>query len=80
MTLYVENDRQPLAHTAVTTGVFQSHDLAEHLLEVARMVGAHATSFGGRDWARLAGLWHDLGKYGPQFQSYIRVAFGADAE
>lgn len=64
MTLYVENDRQPLAHTAVTTGVFRRHDLADHLREVAR----------------LAGLWHDLGKYGPQFQSYIRVAFGADAE
>jgi CRISPR-associated endonuclease/helicase Cas3 len=80
MTLYVENDRQPLAHTAATDSVFRDHDLADHLREVARLVGAHATSFDGRDWARLAGLWHDLGKYGPQFPSYIRVAFGTDAE
>ena len=27
--------------------------------------------FGAGDWAYLAGLWHDLGKYAADFQSYI---------
>ncbi|MGE3298504.1 MAG: CRISPR-associated endonuclease Cas3'' [Porticoccaceae bacterium] len=64
----------------MTTGVIRRHDLADHLCEVARLAGDHATPFGGRDWARVAGLWHDLGKYRPRFQSYIRAASGGDAE
>ena len=31
------------------------------------------------EWGRLAGLWHDLGKYQPDFQKYIRSASGFDA-
>jgi len=69
-----------LAHTTNGPGGIRLHSLGEHLLEVARLAGDHATPFGGRDWARLAGLWHDLGKYRPRFQSYIRAASGADAE
>jgi CRISPR-associated endonuclease/helicase Cas3 len=39
---------------------------------VAAGAAANAAHFGGEDWARLAGLWHDLGKYRPGFQRYIR--------
>jgi CRISPR-associated endonuclease/helicase Cas3 len=69
-----------LAHTTHGPGGIRRHSLAEHLLEVARLAGDHATPFGGRDWARLAGLWHDLGKYRPAFQRYLRAAGAADAE
>ena len=69
-----------LAHTTNGPGGIRLHFLVEHLLEVARLAGDHATPFGGRDWAHLAGLWHDLGKFRPRFQSYIRAASGTDAE
>lgn len=46
--------------------------LEEHLRDVAGKAGKFAESFGNTDWAHLAGLWHDLGKYHPEFQNYIR--------
>lgn len=54
------------------------HPLNDHL----RSVGAQAQRLaphGLRELARLAGLWHDLGKRRPGFQRYIRQAGGADA-
>lgn len=42
--------------------------LEEHLENVAKMAAEFAKPFGAEDWARLAGLWHDLGKYNPAFQ------------
>lgn len=55
------------------------HDLAEHLNGVASLAAEFARAFGG-DWARLAGQWHDLGKYRPRFQNYIRQASGYEAD
>ncbi|MEO8248715.1 MAG: CRISPR-associated endonuclease Cas3'', partial [Burkholderiales bacterium] len=54
------------------------HLLLEHLHGVADRAATFAASFAG-DWARLAGLWHDLGKYRPGFASYIRQANAIDA-
>lgn len=48
------------------------HDLAGHLAAVARLAGLFAGSFGFGDLAKLGGNWHDLGKYRPGFQKYIR--------
>ncbi len=70
----------PWAHTHQTDKGIESHDLAEHLHDVARLAADHAAPFGGQDWAHLAGLWHDLGKYRPRFQPYIRAASRPDAE
>lgn len=39
-----------------------------------------AGTFGGSAWAYLAGLWHDLGKYRPAFQAYIRGQSGFEQE
>jgi CRISPR-associated endonuclease/helicase Cas3 len=56
------------------------HSLAVHLTSVAALAGCHARAFGAEEWARLAGLWHDLGKYRPAFQAYIRNASGFEVE
>ncbi len=45
--------------------------LERHLQEVAEMAGDFASAFGAREWGRLAGLWHDLGKYSREFQDYL---------
>ncbi|MCC6747526.1 MAG: CRISPR-associated helicase Cas3' [Deltaproteobacteria bacterium] len=46
--------------------------MGEHLEEVARLAGQAASAFGFEEWGRLAGLWHDLGKYRNAFQRYLR--------
>jgi len=68
------------AHIRVdaVTGEVVPHLLADHLGKVADLAAGFASGF-GEDWARLAGLLHDLGKYRPGFQRYIRQANGLDA-
>ena len=60
-------------------GCWLMHSLEEHLRGVAALAESFAAAFGAGDWAKLAGLWHDLGKYRPAFQRYIRGASGYDA-
>ncbi len=71
----------PAAHTARNAdgSCRAPHDLAAHLRAVAGLAAQCADSYGA-EWARLAGLWHDLGKYRPGFQRYLRAASGAEAE
>lgn len=45
--------------------------LEEHLKNVAELAGGFAEDFGFRDWGYTAGLWHDLGKYQPEFQDRL---------
>lgn len=35
---------------------------------------AFAASFDAHDWGRIAGLWHDIGKYSSEFQQYLQHA------
>lgn len=58
---------------------WESHGLAAHLRAVSTHAGDFAAPFAPREWAELAGLWHDLGKYRPGFQSYIRSVAGLAA-
>ncbi len=76
------SDCQPITHAAKDKdGVWRDpHDLADHLRAVAGLASQHASRFNGADWAHLAGLWHDLGKYRPRFQHYIRQASGFEAD
>ena len=55
------------------------HDLDEHLKAVGALA-AHFANRYGAEWAHQAGRWHDLGKYRPRFQRYIRQASGFEAD
>ena len=44
------------------------------------MAGDFAGVFSAADWATLAGIWHDLGKYSAEFQRYIAQVSGYDPE
>lgn len=46
--------------------------LEDHLESVATLAAEFASMFESEDWGRLAGLWHDLGKYRAEFQRRIR--------
>ncbi|MBK8335513.1 MAG: CRISPR-associated helicase Cas3' [Sterolibacteriaceae bacterium] len=69
-------DDIPLAHIGPNG---EPHLLAEHLHAVARGAGERAALFDAESWGRLAGIWHDLGKYRSGFQTYIRQANGSEA-
>ncbi|MFZ5659346.1 MAG: CRISPR-associated helicase Cas3' [Pseudomonadota bacterium] len=67
----------PLAHVRQDPdGQWREHALEEHLRGAAARSAESATHFGGEDWAYLAALWHDLGKYSEEFQTYIKNASG----
>ena len=52
--------------------------LDEHLYNVAKLAATFAKPFGGEEWAHLAGLWHDLGKYSNEFQKMLFDANGIE--
>jgi HD superfamily phosphodiesterase len=52
--------------------------LEEHLGNVAKLAAEFAKPFGGEEWARAAGLLHDLGKYSNQFQKKLYDANGIE--
>jgi CRISPR-associated endonuclease/helicase Cas3 len=72
----------PIAHAAQRAdGTWrEAHDLIAHLLGVAERAAGFAVSFNAAEWARLAGQWHDLGKFRPRFQHYIRAVSGFEAD
>ncbi|HFC09912.1 MAG TPA: CRISPR-associated helicase Cas3' [Chloroflexi bacterium] len=60
---------QFIAHTRNEQG--QYHDLVKHLLNVAKLASAFAANLQAADVAYYLGLWHDLGKFHPDFQRYL---------
>lgn len=69
-----------LAHVRRDGEVFIPHDLDEHLHGVGQRAEECAHEFGGGDWAQVAGLWHDLGKYSAEFQRRIKSVSGYDPD
>lgn len=61
-------------------GQFVVHDLEDHLRGVAQLAEEFAHDFGSEDWAHVAGLWHDLGKYAKEFQRRIKSVSGYDPD
>ncbi|MBI1772593.1 MAG: CRISPR-associated endonuclease Cas3'', partial [Burkholderiales bacterium] len=76
------NKLKAIAHAAMNKdGSWREpHGLDEHLHSVAILSAQFAKPFNSADWAELAGLWHDLGKYRLRFQNYIRLASGFEAD
>lgn len=58
------------AHTAPPGHPWEPLD--KHLDRVSGLARQFADSFDSGQWARLAGLWHDLGKYSDAFQGYLK--------
>jgi len=56
------------------------HDLVLHLEQTAAMARGNAAKFGAGEVAYLAGLWHDLGKFNPEFQRYLVHCESADRD
>ncbi|MBI1811671.1 MAG: CRISPR-associated helicase Cas3' [Nitrospirae bacterium] len=54
--------------------------LGEHLLNVAELAKKFGDEFGSGDWAYLAGLWHDMGKYSEDFQKMLLASADAHIE
>ncbi len=73
-------DARFLAHVRQDGESFFPHDLGEHLQGVGRRAEAYAYNFGIGDWAEVAGLWHDLGKYSAEFQRRIKSVSGYDPD
>jgi len=46
--------------------------LEDHLQAVAVRAQEFTEGFGAGSWGRVAGLWHDLGKFRPEFQARLR--------
>ncbi len=67
------------AHTLAHQPPDRWERLEDHLREVASLAEQAAAKFDSGEWGRLAGLWHDVGKYSAAFQNYLKQANGFEA-
>ena len=75
------SDFQFIAHVKpMPDGSWAVQSLEEHLNNTARLAGKFAGKFGNQDWGELLGYWHDLGKFHPRWQAYLRRKSGYDQE
>jgi CRISPR-associated endonuclease/helicase Cas3 len=58
------------AHTP-SKGTNDWHELKAHLGKVSKLAEKFADKFEAGELGKYAGLWHDLGKYNPDFQTYL---------
>ena len=65
------------AHTPTKTDG-KWHDLVSHLKRVAKLAHENASKFEAGELGQIAGLWHDIGKFNPAFQKYLKDCHEAD--
>ncbi len=70
----LRNSSDYWAHTPSEGSNDKPHDLRRHLIDTAIRAQEYAKVFGAGNLAYLLGVWHDLGKYNPDFQEYLRKA------
>lgn len=73
-----ENDGY-FAHSLEGRPASDWQTLETHLFNTAELAGQMAKEIGCYGWGYLAGLWHDLGKFSPTFQRYIRTTGASEA-
>ncbi len=59
-------------HSLQNQPVSKWEPLEDHLDLVAKYAIGFAEKLNATDWANLLGYWHDLGKYDPRFQAYLK--------
>ena len=59
-----------VAHSQNSRG--ECHDLVKHLTDVAELASQFADKFGASSLSYWLGLWHDIGKFYPTFQAYLK--------
>ncbi len=62
------------AHSLAGRPLEEWHRLEDHLRDTGAAAARFAQAWGAEEWARLAGLWHDLGKHSKAFQ--VRIGAG----
>ena len=62
------------AHTLAGRPESDWHLLGKHLQDSSDLAADFASGFGASEWGRLAGLWHDLGKFSDAFQDYLHTS------
>lgn len=73
MTTSPRSKQTPYAHTLPDAPPEAWEPLEDHLRDVAALAEEFARAFGAGDWGRVAGWWHDTGKYSEAFQEYLRA-------
>jgi CRISPR-associated endonuclease/helicase Cas3 len=67
------------AHSLQNEPPSKWHKLEDHLIQTSNLASDFASVFGAAEWASLAGILHDLGKYSKEFQKYLLSQNGNDA-
>ncbi len=75
----MESEQLFFAHTLKDRPISEWEPLPDHLKAVAAKAASFAGRFGAESWGELLGRWHDLGKYQPDFQAYLKLANGFEA-
>ena len=72
------NPQDAAAHSPNGDDWSEAHALIDHLQAVSTLAGQRSVASDLVELAKVAGLWHDLGKYRPAFQRYIRGERGLE--
>lgn len=70
---------QYFAHSLPGRPIEEWEPLEDHLQAVSDLAGKFADGFGAAKWGRVAGLWHDVGKFSAEFQNKLLLENGFEA-